>query len=631
MKRPKNLPIQTDYLISFVAVFVLVGLSPSVVRGSGQEYLIEKSPDCNIVQTSEHVDENVERVTDHIVLTETSSKSVRELRNRPCVISVERNHTVQIASSQPNDPQFDKQWSLKNSGQSILGEEGQPGIDIGYTDVFREIDRVDTSTTVAVIDTGVNEIDELSGKLTPGKDFLDTDTEPADENGHGTAMASVIAAHTNNNTKIAGINNAVEIMPVRVLQEDGRGKLSNLIKGIDYAVENNADIINLSLVSQYSDQLNSVIEKAHKKDVIVVGAAGNSGIQITDSNKRTPVSNEEDEDWIIGVGGHGKSGSRTSSSNYGTHVDVLAPGEQILTLNNKSQLEYQTGTSISAAMTAGVLSVWDAIYEDISPQRAYSLLNAYKSHNRLDIAGVIQTLRYPDGTLIRSPESGVYLLENGKKRPIPHPSVFLSYDYKWENIVVTNPEQLSLYPTGERLPLRDGSLVADQQSVYVIEEGTRRPIKGPDVFLDAGYDWEDVRTLPSDVINAHPTGAEFDNPNYVPNGSVVYSPSSSGVFLIENDKKRPFFNPDIFLNRYGWDDTVQISDEKLAQFEKGDPVLPRSGSLLADESRVYIVDGRNKRPVLSAEVFLERGYAWGNVKKVGRDTLNLLETGALIK
>jgi hypothetical protein len=619
------------FAASVSAGIALLFASPTTMSAA-EEFVLTKKKDCTVVQTANAVGSSTdtERLTQSIMLAKNTSLSLEEISRKPCVKSVERNHTVRTAAS-PNDSRFNEQWALQNTGQTVLKKQGNQGVDIGYTEVFSDVNRINTSTNVAVVDTGVNEIGELSGRVTAGVDVLQEDGNPADENGHGTAMASIIAAQTNNNAKIAGVNDAVNVMPVRVLKDNGTGKISNLIKGIDYAIKNDADVINLSLVSPYSSQVNKVIKRAYTNDVMVVGAAGNSAEKITESNKRTPISNEKNADWILGVGAHGSKGKRVSSSNYGDHVDTLAPGENILTVNHDGQLQYQTGTSIAAAITAGTLSVWDAMYGEISPNRGYELLTTYRSNNRLDLASALQSLRYPDGTLLRSPNSGVYRLENGKKRPIPHPAVFLSYDYEWKDIVVTNQAQLDTYSTGSPIRIRDGSLVRDDTSVYVIENGKRRPVESAQVFLDAGYDWQNVQKLPADVLDDHPQGATFSDPNYIPNGTVAYSPSSSGVFLVESGKKRPFYNPDIFLNRYAWKDTVQVSDAKLNSLPRGKRILPRSGSLLADDTRVYLIDGNQKRPVSSARTFLERGYAWENVRNVGQDTLDLLQTGMVIK
>jgi len=607
----------------------LVFAIPAVTQGA-EEYVLTKKANCTVMGAANEVSTDTETLTESIILAKNTSLTLEEIRNKPCVKSAEHNHTVRTAAS-PDDPQFDEQWALENTGQTILKKQGKKGVDIGYSEVFSEVDRIDSTTNVAVVDTGVDEIGELSGRVKGGVDVLQEDGDPADENGHGTAMASVIAAQTDNGSKIVGINDAVQVMPVRVLQDNGTGKISNLIKGIDYAIKNEADIINLSLVSQYSSQVSDVIERAHNNGIMVVGAAGNSGEKITDSNKRTPISNESGSDRIIGVGAHGSQGNRISSSNYGDHVDTLAPGENVLTVSQNGQLQYQTGTSIAAAVTAGTLSVWDAIYGDISPSRGYDLLTTYRSNTRLSLAEAIQSLKYPDGTLIRSENSGVYRLEDGKKRPIPHPAVFLSYDYDWEDIVVTNQEQLDIYPNGSQVNIRDGSLVRDDKHVYVIEQGKRRPIQSAEVFLDAGYSWENVQKLPESVLDDHPTGKTFSNPDYIPNGTVAYSESGSGVFLVDEGKKRPFYNPDIFLNSYSWSDTVKVNDAALERLPNGSPVLPRSGSIIADEKSVYSIDGTKKRPISSAQVFLDRGYAWENVRTVGQDTLKLLQTGQIIK
>ncbi|MFB6225598.1 MAG: hypothetical protein ABEI13_04040, partial [Candidatus Paceibacteria bacterium] len=123
----------TVYAFTFLFAGLLGGLiytTPSFAS-SGQEYIVEKKKECNLVQTAESLGPKSEPLTESMIVTTSDEQTVSDLKNNPCVLSVGKNRTVSIASK-PNDPQFEKQWALENTGQTVLNKKGTPGIEIGY-------------------------------------------------------------------------------------------------------------------------------------------------------------------------------------------------------------------------------------------------------------------------------------------------------------------------------------------------------------------------------------------------------------------------------------------------------------------------------------------------------------------
>ena len=136
------------------------------------------------------------------------------------------------------------------------------------------------SAVVALLDTGVDgSHPDLAGQLVPGTSILDGSDGTTDPNGHGTAMAGIIAAQTDNGQGIAGIGYAgVKVMPVTVLGADGQGQDSDIILGVVYAVDHGADVINMSFSNPgFSAALQAAIDYAWAHDVVVVAAVGNDG------------------------------------------------------------------------------------------------------------------------------------------------------------------------------------------------------------------------------------------------------------------------------------------------------------------------------------------------------------------
>jgi subtilisin family serine protease len=178
-----------------------------------------------------------------------------------------------------------------------------------------------TGVVVAVVDSGVSMggTDGIGG-FVDGYDFVDDDSDPADGNGHGTHVAGTIAGTTDNGVGVAAIAPGAKIMPVRVLDDEGSGTSTDVAAGIEWAVDNGADVINLSLGgSSYSALIADAVEYAYDNNVVVVAAAGNDGF--TDA-----ISYPAANDGAIAVGAVGLDYVVTAYSNKGDELDVVAPG-----------------------------------------------------------------------------------------------------------------------------------------------------------------------------------------------------------------------------------------------------------------------------------------------------------------
>ncbi|MZD03900.1 S8 family serine peptidase [Streptomyces sp. SID5785] len=184
-------------------------------------------------------------------------------------------------------------------------------------------------TVIAVVDSGVDlDHPDLKGRLVDGYDFVDGDRKPDDGFGHGTHVAGIAAAHTDNGVGIAGGAPAAKIMPVRVLGDDGSGSNGNITRGIVWAADHGADVINLSLGEGplmsnllQGGILNAAIRHAHDKGAVVVAAAGNDGAATQPYKVQTPV---------LVVGASDEDGRPADFSNFGAQNAVSAPGVGIL-------------------------------------------------------------------------------------------------------------------------------------------------------------------------------------------------------------------------------------------------------------------------------------------------------------
>lgn len=302
------------------------------------------------------------------------------------------------ASSVPNDPYLSSsgawkqayadQWALakigftpKGSGASawdIETGEGKPvivavldtGIDFYHPDLKRE--------TIWRNPKPNKKGDDKNGYVNDliGWNFVDNTNNVWDDDGHGTFVAGIIAAASNNGLGMAGLNWGVRIMPLKIMDTFGHGRAFNVAKAIVYAVDHGAKVINLSLEAELISVIDQMaIDYAHKKGALVVVAAGNQGSETKD---RSPVSLNH----VLGVGALDLNDKRAGFSNWGPHIKIAAPGVDILSLRArrtdfillsqakdykagesfvgpKAMFMRASGTSFSAPMVSAVASlIW---------------------------------------------------------------------------------------------------------------------------------------------------------------------------------------------------------------------------------------------------------------------------------
>lgn len=201
-------------------------------------------------------------------------------------------------------------------------------------------DATDSNIIVAVIDSGVNiNHKDLKDRIVSGYNFISNDKDAMDSYGHGTHVAGIIAS-----------NSSAKIMPIK-FTDGKKGKISDLAKAIKFAVDNDADIINLSLgLNEKSSLLMDSVDFALKNEIPVVAAAGN----YNSSKKYYPAAYDE----VIAVTGIANDGTKLPQSNFGTWVDYSAKAQDILSTTLGDNYGYATGTSQAAPfVSAGVAKI----------------------------------------------------------------------------------------------------------------------------------------------------------------------------------------------------------------------------------------------------------------------------------
>lgn len=284
-----------------------------------------------------------------------------DFRNDPDVEYAQPNYIYQV-NAVPNDTSYAQQWGLSNTGQTLTltsggsnspwstNNPGTSGKDMKLEAAWDKITDC-SSVVVAVLDTGINYTHEdlvanmwNGGGSYPnhGYDFTTpADNNPMDMHGHGTHVAGTIGAVGNNSKGTSGVCWQVKLMAVRVLDANGSGTSASLISGINFAVANQAKIINLSLGGSSFDQLQlDALTAARTAGVLVVTASGNETENVDDPGTPSyPCAYTLDN--ILCVTALDQKYALASYSNYGaTSVDIAAPGTNIIssTLLRKSTI-----------------------------------------------------------------------------------------------------------------------------------------------------------------------------------------------------------------------------------------------------------------------------------------------------
>jgi len=257
-----------------------------------------------------------------------------KLRASRFVARIEKDAVVEKLDTTPNDTYWAQQWGLRRIGLPTAWDQtrGAAGV------------------VVAVLDTGVDASQpDLAGAVLPGFNVIANNTDTSDVEGHGTSVAGVIAARSNNTAGVAGICWTCSILPVKILGDDGTGDMATLATGIVRAADAGARVINMSLGGPAgSATLDQAISYAVAKNAVLVAAAGNNGVE----TPFYPAANPN----VISVAATDENDQLYSWSNRGTWVNVTAPGCDPATAPGARYVNF-CGTSAAAPVVAGLAAL----------------------------------------------------------------------------------------------------------------------------------------------------------------------------------------------------------------------------------------------------------------------------------
>jgi subtilisin family serine protease len=279
----------------------------------------------------------------------------------------------------PNDKYFEDQYSLFNKGQQVGwvpgSPLGKPSADIKATSGWEETTGV-ADVVIAVVDTGVDLTHpDLRNKVVgPGYDFVNNDADATDDNGHGTMVAGIAAAETDNYEGIAGVAWNSKILPVKVLNAAGTGSSSGIANGILWAADRGAQVFNLSFGAPARD---NAVEDALKyafetKGAFIAAAAGNDNTAVY-----YPAAYDR---YVCAVAATDYNDLRATWSNFGAEIDVAAPGANIISTYPVAMADkfppyiWQDGTSLASAHVAGLAALIKGIKPTLTPAEIMNVI-----------------------------------------------------------------------------------------------------------------------------------------------------------------------------------------------------------------------------------------------------------------
>lgn len=358
-----------SYLITFIScLFILVSgfNSPVVNAEENQEkevivvYKNENGKE-DIVEESKKVEYEFKTVPAISVLA--TEEDLKKLESNSNIDYIEENVSFSITENGPMSvlpsaqiaSTGDNQWNINATNASESWNEGYTG----------------DGVKVAVLDTGIAYHNEL--KIAGGVSTVDYTNSWQDDNGHGTHVSGIIASQpdikTVNGLDITGVAPDVDLYAVKVLDNSGTGNLEDILQGLDWAIANDMDIINLSLGNlEYSQLFEQMINDAYEKGILIVAASGNDGLE---NSVHYPAKFEN----VIAVSSVNESLKLSGFSSTGNELDFSAPGEKIISTSTRGTYAFASGTSQAAPHVTGMLALLKEKYSNFTNTELKALLS----------------------------------------------------------------------------------------------------------------------------------------------------------------------------------------------------------------------------------------------------------------
>ncbi|MBS4173081.1 S8 family serine peptidase [Bacillus sp. FJAT-49736] len=339
----------------FVCLLIFSIYSPTSKAAASKDRVIvvfkNKIDKKMIHQANGNINQSFKNVS--AVSISIPKENIGAIKNNKNVLAVEQDKMVKITGQLVN-------WGIKDINAPLSWKSKYTGKGI----------------KIAVLDTGISKHEDL--EVSGGASFVSYTKSFNDDNGHGTHVAGIIGAK-NNTIGVVGVAPDASLYAVKVLDSEGSGYVSDIISGIDWAIKNQMDIINLSFgTPEDSVALQKIADEAYNKGILIVAAAGNGGHSTgAGDTMEYPAKYKS----VIGVGAVDQNNIRGSFSATGSNLEVVAPGINIVSTFLNNDYAFMSGTSMAAPFVSGTL----ALIKQANPSLTNTQIREQLDHSAIDI------------------------------------------------------------------------------------------------------------------------------------------------------------------------------------------------------------------------------------------------------
>ena len=247
---------------------------------------------------------------------------------------------------------------------------------------------------------------------------------------------------------------------------------------------------------------------------------------------------------------------------------------------------------------------------------------------------VLAVTSQPNRKLVKvKNKTTVYMIEDETKRPIPSPDVLKENNLSFSNIETISEEELESYAQGENLTYPDGTLIKGSgPGVYLISEGKKRPIKSAKALIRLGYQWKNIKKIADKELSSLEDGSSITENSDLPEGSLVQETGKKEIYLIEGGRKKLVSSDILKARGYKSSQIMKVKEDLLEKFESAENLIYPDGTLVKGSGPgVYLIDQGKKRPIKSLETFKSLKFNFKEVKKIKDDELkNLAEDKEMV-
>lgn len=242
-------------------------------------------------------------------------------------------------------------------------------------------------------------------------------------------------------------------------------------------------------------------------------------------------------------------------------------------------------------------------------------------------------LSYPNGTLLQSrSDGGIWLIENNKKRPFSSKSAFSSR-FSESKVIVVDRSVLDSYEKGPAIKFPNYSILRlPDKKLYLIVDDKKRLFANTQAFKHFGFNTEEILDAQPEDLAGYRDGQPLTATSTYAYGALLQDKKTGGVYWVDEGTKAPLIDKVLLQTKFKGKKIIKATEADLAKYKKIDPVLLDNGELLRtkDDTAVFLIDGGQKRPFTSGEIFEKLGYDWKNVITVSPQLLYLYPNGTPI-